>query len=186
MTMTKEDLYAEAKRLNIPGRSKMTKPELEAAINELNGVDLSPEATHRPIDVAVMGNKRERHAARTKRRTSAVNKFTPNRITRMVRASQSRRYGMGDRGLGAKHFSSGLNPFTGHTLPHGHVTHPDAEKMLSYGDRVRHYTKQTGQPLATVEGFPGPVLTARQWRRIDKKDNRNKFLARPTKEARYV
>jgi hypothetical protein len=181
MTMTKEDLYAEAKRLNIPGRSKMTKPELEAAINELNGVDLSPEATHRPIDVAVMGNKRERHAARTKRRTSAVNKFTPNRITRMVRASQSRRYSMATgRGMGAKHYAAIRG------IEYARYGATDAIKPLAYGDRVRHYTKQTGQPLATVEGFPGPVLTARQWRRIDKKDNRNKFLARPTKEARYV
>jgi hypothetical protein len=186
MTMTKEDLYAEAKRLNIPGRSKMTKPELEAAINELNSVDLSPEAAHRPIDIAFMGNKRERHAARmAKRRTSAVNKFTPNRITRMVRASQSRRYGMGGRGMGAKHYGYGIGSYNVMGYPNP-GTHPDAFKMLSYGDRVRHYTKQTGQPLATVEGFPGPVLTARQWRRIDKKDNRNKFRARPTKEARYV
>jgi len=156
-------------------------------VNRVHDEFPSVESAHRPIDLAVMGNKRERHAARmAKTKTSAVDKTTPNRIVRMVRASQSRRYGQSDRGLGAKHFSSGLHPFTGHTLPMGKVINPDAIKMLSYGDRVRHYTKQLGQPTAKVDGFPGPLLTPRQWRRIVKKDNRNKFLHRATKEARYM
>ncbi len=148
------------------------------------------ESAHRPIDLATPGNRRERHAVRMdKRKTSAVDKTTPNRIVRMVRASQSRRYGQGDRGLGAKHFSSGLHPFTGHTLPLGRVNNPDAIKPLAYGDRVRHYAKQTGQPTASCDGMPGPVLTNRQWRRANKKARSAPGtlpIGERYKEARYV
>lgn len=207
----KTELYAEATRLGIKGRSKMTTDELMAAcqdapgnrvvVNRHGDVSVSPEplpttpdefpsveSAHRMLhDLSIVVDNRSRHAARmAKTKTSAVNKRTPNRMTRMVRASQSCQYGRNDRGLGAKHFASGLHPVTGHTLPYGRVSNPDAIKPLAYGDRVRHYAKQNGQPTASVEGFPGPLLTNRQWRRLDKKDNRNKFLHRPTKEARYA
>ena len=203
--MSRDELRKRASELNIPGRSKMTKDELAEAVRQAETelesavgtierttpiADEFPsvESAHRMLhDLSIVVDNRSRHAARmAKTKTSAVNKRTPNRMTRVVRASQSCQYGRNDRGLGAKHFASGLHPFTGHTLPYGRVSNPDAIKPLAYGDRVRHYAKQCGQPTASADGFPGPALTARQWRRLDKKDNRNKFLHRPTKEARYA
>lgn len=145
----------------------------------------SVESAHRPIDLAVMGNPRERHAARmAKTKTSAVDKTTPNRLVRMVRASQSRRYGQGGRGMGAKHYPDDFRLGRGARR----VFSSDATKPLAYGDRVRHYAKQNGQPTAKCDGFPGPLLTAAQWRRIDKKDNVLKFVkfSFATKERRYV
>lgn len=127
------------------------------------------------------------HRMRPMGKTNMFAKLSERRIVRMIRASGSRRYGQGGRGMGAKHFASGLDPFTGHTLPFGRVNNPDAIKPLAYGDRVRHYAKQAGQPTASADGFPGPALTARQWRRIDKKDNKLKFgPSHATKERRYV
>lgn len=144
----------------------------------------SVKSAHRPIDLAVMGNPQERHSARmAKTKTSAVDKFTERRIIKAVRASQSHRYGQGDRGMGAKHFLGFLGRYDIHRTQ---MQSADATKMLSYGDRVRNYAKQSGQDPSRADTFPGPVLTSRQWRRLDKKDNRNRFLHRATKEARYV
>lgn len=228
--MNKEELYAEAKRLNIPGRSKMTADQLREAIAntdtesvdpevtqladtlptplpltphrqakqytmlEAYGADLSPETQHRLID------RQAQHAARmTKTKTSNVDKTTPNRIKRMARASHSRQYGQAGRGMGAKHFASGIRSKLRRDLlaefgPENMPRNKDADKPLSYRDRVRHYTKQNGTPAASADNFPGAALTNRQWRRLHKKAHRPAFT--PTrrqspgesgyKEARYA
>lgn len=203
--MNVKELRKRAGELNIPGRSTMDRAALEAAITaaeiELEGavgtiertdfikvyggeIDLSKpvefpsvESAHRMVDA--FGEAYPALKAHAKRH---ANKLNERRVIRMVRASQSRRYGQNGRGMGAVHFPG----MYGRPGQPNQVTHDDALRMLSYGDRARHYAKQTGQPTASCDGVPGPVLTHRQWRRLNKKDNRNRFLHRPTKEARYA
>jgi len=139
----------------------------------------SVESQHRMIDLAVMGNKRERHAARmSKTKTSAVNKFTERRIIRAVRAVQSRTYSMATgRGMGAKHYAAIRG------IEYARYGATDATKPLAYGDRVRHYAKQNGALPRTADTFDGALLTHTQWRRAQHKQNKNRAYG--TKAERY-
>lgn len=233
----KSELYAEATRLNVKGRSKMNVDELLAAVQDTPGNrvvvnrhgDVSvksedaPEITrdtplmdrvgptaivtneggHTTIDdthdtgrVFMFPNPEDMPSVESahRMRPSFTDVYGGNRkltkplserkIIRMVRASQSRRYGQGGRGMGAKHYPDDFRLGRGARR----VFSSDATKPLAYGDRVRHYAKQNGQPTAKCDGFPGPLLTPAQWRRIDKKDNVLKFVkfSFATKERRYV
>lgn len=145
--------------------SKIRKIDLIRAIDDVEFPTV--ESQHRMMDVSA-------YSPGTKT-IPPVKNFTERQIIRMIRASQSRRYGQNGRGMGAKHYPMRDVLYT---------VNPDAIKPLSYADRVRHYAVQNGQGLLTAKEFPGAMLTPRQWRRAQHKQNANRAFG--TKEARYL
>lgn len=177
--MNVKELRAEASRLNIAGRSKMTGPELENAIR----------AVH---DIAPVGKLNETIDGRTdldSMRAKVEQTLGTVRIVQALRALNSKTYGMRGRGMGAKHYRPSLvytngGPVAKHYRPKPLGSKPDAHKPLSYADRVRHYAKQNGQSVTPADGFEGVLLlTPRQWRRAMRRQNPNRTF--DTKTARY-
>jgi len=195
--MNRDELRKLAAELNISGRGAMSKAELEQAVTDAQAVGvtnaeyfdsamLTPEYAHRMIEDFTQA-RRGHHKARTGKRSSTVDPRTPRRVVKAVRANASKRYGQNGRGEGLKHLKEAT--YRQNVALYGagfeiREPNPDAERRLSYGDRIRHYARQNGFPrtgVLTTEN--SPVLTARQWRRANHKAyGVNSFNA---KTARY-
>lgn len=176
---TVDDMKAQADKIGLKYPSKIKKADLaallDAAMSKTTVTDVRPTM---PEDVEFPTvESQHRMVERIHTHTNApVSKPIGQRVmVRMIRAAQSRRYGQNGRGMGAKHYPMRDVFYT---------VNPDAIKPLSYADRVRHYAVQNGQGLLTANEFPGAMLTPRQWRRAQHKQNANRAFG--TKEARYL
>ncbi len=202
----KSELYARAQELNIPGRSKMTVPQLEIAIaNAL--AEHGPVLMDRtPVEVTNVTEVRVATAIRDElkfvenygqgkpRLGRRQRNNTPRKIVKFLRAMNSMRYGMRSRGKGAKHVMTPrqMDAATKKAARSGGdwAANSDALKPLSYFDRVKHYAKQNGQDMTRVgESFENvALLTDKQWRRAIKKQRHSPALPRtgsPYKATRY-
>lgn len=111
---TRDELYEEARKLEIPGRSGMTKPALIEAITRKR-LDENNDRDAVPAPVANIGEARVRrelaqHIAEDI--LTGDRPITMRRTVKAMREKKSRFYGpmYGGRGMGAKHYASRSNP----------------------------------------------------------------------------